>query len=152
MTTVVCKYLHTGGEKQTLIQPTSLKDPKLVKLKEVRDEFLLSPFVWIDGFDSTFTAASELVLGSVSWVGWRRMLHRKYMHVCVCSEEHEYYPTQGERWKDWWNFNEHNYQRWWETAKRVQSRQSLLDLTVIKKGFDWKRWQHKCSMQEAVNE
>jgi len=66
LTTVVCKYLHTGGEKQTLIQPTSLKDPKLVKLKEVRDEFLLSPFVWIDGFDSTFTAASELVLGSVS--------------------------------------------------------------------------------------
>lgn len=31
--------IHTGG-KQKLIQPTSLKDPKLEKLKEVRDLIL----------------------------------------------------------------------------------------------------------------
>lgn len=52
----------------------------------------------------------------------------------------------GERWKDGWNFNEHNYQRWWETDQRVTARSlqhSLLGLT-LKKGLDWKRLLHNC--------
>lgn len=36
---------------------------------------------------------------------------------------------QEERWKDQWNFNEHNYQRQWKTDQRIMAR-SLLDLTL----------------------
>lgn len=36
LTAAVCIRIHTG-EKQKLIQPTSLKEPQFEKLKEVRN-------------------------------------------------------------------------------------------------------------------